>query len=136
MKKILTTAYTDTGFNIALLLLRGVFGFTMFINHGVPKLMQYSSRSQSFYDPFGIGSEWSLILVLFAELFCSILLLLGLFTRLALIPLLITMGVILFMLNKGKAFSESEMALIYGVVYMVIMIVGPGKYSVDAEMGH
>lgn len=135
MKKLLSTHYTDTSFSIAMLLVRLSFGTLMFLNHGIPLLMNFSERSRNFYDPFHIGSRWSLLLVLFAEVFCSLLVVLGLFTRLALIPLLTAMAIVVFLLNKGKAFSESEMALVYLTVFFGLLLVGPGRYSVDAAMG-
>lgn len=135
MKKILSTRYTDTSFNIATLLVRISFGTLIFLNHGIPHLMNFSERSRNFYDPFHIGSRWSLLLVLFAELVCSLLLVIGLFTRLALLPLITNVAVVVFMLNKGKAFSESELALLYFAVFAGLLFVGPGRYSVDAAMG-
>jgi putative oxidoreductase len=56
-----------------MLLLRVAFGFMILFNHGIPKLMKFATLSSSFYDPFGIGSKWVLILVIFAEVFCAIL---------------------------------------------------------------
>lgn len=136
MKKLLSAGYNDTSFNIATLLLRLSFGTLMFLDHGIPKLMHYSERVRTFYDPFHIGSQWSFLLVLFAEVFCSILIVFGLFTRLALVPLIATMAVVVFMLNKGKPFSESELAVVYLSVFLALMLIGPGRYSVDAAMGH
>jgi putative oxidoreductase len=135
MKKLLSSGYNDTSFNIAALLLRISFGSLMFLNYGIPKLMHFEERSKTFYDPFHIGSQWSLLLVLFAEVFCSLLVVFGLFTRLALVPLITAMAVVVFMLNKGKPFSKSEMAAVFLTVFLGLILVGPGKFSVDAAMG-
>lgn len=82
----------------------------------------------------GIGSQFSLILVLFAELFCSMFLILGLFTRFAAIPLIIAMAVAIFSANAGKPITESELAVLYGTVFIAILFVGPGKISIDGMM--
>lgn len=135
MKKLFSTAYHETSFNIATLVVRCTAGFLMFLHHGIPKLMHFEERRNNFFDPFDLGSQWSLILVIFAEMFCSLLLVFGLFTRLALIPLLVTMSVIVFMANAGKPFAEYELALIYFASFLGLLLTGPGRYSIDAAMG-
>jgi putative oxidoreductase len=89
MKKLLSTGYTDTSFNIATLLLRATFGILIFLNHGLSKLNKFSELEHSFFDPLHIGRRWSLLLVLFAEIVCALLLALGLFSRLAAFVLLL-----------------------------------------------
>ena len=76
--------------DVALLILRLQLGILM-LTHGFPKLMNYSERMDKFADPFGLGPAASLALVIFAEFFCSILLIVGFKVRLAVIPLIITM---------------------------------------------
>lgn len=135
MKKILSTNYSEFGFNSTILLIRVTTSLLMIVNHGLPKLMNFPSKAQHFTDPFKIGSQWSLILVVFAEVFCSIFLLLGLFTRLTILPLVITMSVALFLMNWDKGWTESELSALYLPIYLLLLFVGPGKYSVDAAMG-
>lgn len=82
-------------------------------------------------DFMGIGGPASLALVIFAEFFCSALLILGLFTRLAAIPLIITMAVALFKAHNGELFGDGETAAIYLFGYVVVVLLGPGKISID-----
>jgi len=56
---------------------------------------------------------------------------LGLGTRLASIPLIITMMVIVFDLNAGKELNKFETPLLYMMIFVVLMITGAGKYSLD-----
>lgn len=133
MKKIFSIGYSDTGFNVTVLLLRLCFGLFMIAEHGIPKLMQFADLSTQFYDPFGIGKKWALILALFAEVFCSIFVVLGLFTRLAVIPLIITMCVAIFGANKGNI-QGSELAMLYLTVFLFLLWCGPGRISVDGMM--
>lgn len=86
-------------------------------------------------DPFGIGSTASLALLVFAEFFCSAFIILGLFTRLAAVPLVIAMGVALFKAHKGQYFGEGESAGLYLVCFLAILILGPGKISLDKFIG-
>lgn len=68
---------------------------------------------------------------MFAEFFCSLALALGLATRAALIPLIITMATAVLMIHGGDPFAKQEHALLYLVPYVAILIAGPGRYSVD-----
>ena len=99
--------------------------------HGYGKLERLISGDHGFYDFLGIGELPSLVLTVFAELFCSLLVILGLFTRLASIPLLVTMAVAAFLVHAGDPMDEKEMALIYLGCYLAIALIGPGSYSVD-----
>lgn len=135
MKKLLSTDYSSTSFNLATLVLRCTFGFLILFNHGIPKLTKFAQMQSGFYDPFGIGSKWALIIVIFAEVFCSILVVFGLFTRVAVIPLIIMLCVIIFMAHKGDPISKLEPALLFLGAFVTIFLVGPGRLSADGLIG-
>ncbi len=132
--KIASTKYSDTSFAIAILVLRLGLGILM-IPHGFNKLQHFSEYAAKFSDPFHIGKTASLALVIFAEFFCSCLLIAGLFTRLAVIPLIITMAVAVFIAHHGEIFDDGEHGALYLVGYLVILIAGPGKISLDRLIG-
>jgi len=135
MKKFFSTAYSENSFNLAAFLLRLVFGLLVCINHGLPKLTHFNTQASVFFDPFHIGHKISLILVLFAEVFCTLLLVLGLFTRFAALVLVISMAVAVFLFHRGQSLSLHEPALLYLTVFFSILLVGPGRISVDGMMG-
>ena len=133
-KKYLFAAHSnDTLYNAGILLLRIIFGLTM-IGHGWGKFVNFTMLSVSFPDPIGLGSMISLSLVVFAELFASILLLAGLASRMALIPLIINMLVAFFIVHAADPFANKELAFLYLIVYIALMITGPGKFSIDYYM--
>lgn len=121
--------------SLALFLLRVGVGSAMMIKHGLDKLQHFSQKAAGFADPFGIGSKASYSLSVFAEFFCAGFLVLGLFTRLAAVPLVINMSVALFMAHKGNFFSEGESAGIYLICFVTILFAGPGKASLDRMIG-
>lgn len=101
MRSLLSTKYTAPAFNIALLVLR-VGVSVLMMAHGYDKLTHFQDYQKMFLNFLGMGSTVSLALTVFAEFFCSILLILGLFSRLVVIPLIIAMCV---------AFSWANMAI-------------------------
>lgn len=129
--KLFAIGTSDNKVSIAMLVLRLVSGLTMAFSHGLGKMENYSKAVDSFPDPFGIGSQLSVILAIFAELFCGVLIAVGFATRFTVIPLIITMATAFFIIHGGDAFGDKEMSFIYLAMYLVIFIIGPGKYSVD-----
>src|SRR5216684_1628944 len=127
MKKFLSTAYSDNAFNFASLLLRLTFGLLICINHGFQKLMHFSNQETIFFDPFHIGHKWSLILAIFAEIFCALLVVLGLFTRIAALVLVIELAVAAFLFHKGQSLANHELVLLYLTAFCSILLVGPGR---------
>lgn len=117
----------------ALLLLR-VASALMMVTHGWPKITNFSDYLNRFADPLGLGPALSLQATIFAEFFCAILVALGLLTRLALIPLIITMATVVFIVHAGDAFGDKELPLLYLFTFVVLFITGPGKYSLDKRI--
>lgn len=116
--------------SIGLLLLRVAFGGLMLV-HGVPKLTGFNEMADKFPDPIGIGSQLSLIGAVGAEVGCSVLLILGLGTRLAAVPLAFTMFVALFLVHADDPWQVKELAAAYLCVYVAIIFTGGGEFSLD-----
>lgn len=120
--------------DLALLVLRIIFSSFMIYGHGWRKLMRlFSDAPIQFADPFGLGPTPSLALASFAEVGCALLVMIGLWTRWATIPLIITMLVAAFIANAGQPFGDRELALVYLTVFVALAIAGPGWYSVDEQ---
>ncbi|HSN61435.1 MAG TPA: DoxX family protein [Ferruginibacter sp.] len=134
MKKLLSTKYSTASFNAATLLLRIISGALM-MNHGYDKLVHFAQYKGKFMNFLGIGSAASLSLVIFAEFFCALFLIIGLFTRLATIPLIVVMCVALFKSHNADFFGEGEKAALYLAAYLTLLFVGPGRVSVDGMVG-
>lgn len=119
-----------------LLILRLAFGFSMIYGHGFGKLTRlFGSEEISFADPFGLGPVVSLVLVVFAEFLCSLLLMAGLFTRAALIPLIFTMATAYFAAHFDDPFGRQEKVILFGFAFIALFFTGPGRYSLDAVLG-
>jgi putative oxidoreductase len=117
--------------NIGLLFLRGVISILM-ITHGVGKVeMLLSGNAHLFPNPIGLGSTLSLILVIGAEFFCSIAILIGFKSRLFALPLIFDMLVAVFVVHARDSFQQKELAIIYLVVYIAIVLLGAGEFSLD-----
>ena len=99
--------------------------------HGWDKFADFYDGIADWPDPFHVGTVVSKGLTVFAELFCTLFVALGLFTRYALIPLIVCMLVIVFVIHAGDPLGEREHGLLYLLGYLTLMLNGPGKYSLD-----
>jgi putative oxidoreductase len=134
MKGFFSTSVSDFYANVCLLIVRVSVGSFM-LTHGLPKLSRLTSGEEiKFADPFGFGPAVSLILVVFAEVICSVLIMLGLATRLASIPPIITMLVAAFHAHIDDPFGTKEKPLLFLLIFIVLLVFGSGKYSIDQKI--
>lgn len=131
LKRFLFPVKPDGTFiSVILLIVRVVFG-VMLMNHGIDKWANYQELSAVFPDPLGIGSPLSQGLAIFGELACSMAFIIGFLYRLAMIPMIFTMCVAFFIVHADDPFAVKELAFVYLVVFVLMYIVGPGKFAVD-----
>lgn len=117
--------------DVALLVVRLFVGFAM-LSHGFPKLqMLLEGGDIKFFDFLGLGPKISLGLTVFAEFVCSIFLILGLFTRIAVSFLTFTMIIAGFVVHSSDSFDKREISLLYLAIYILILVLGAGKFSID-----
>lgn len=126
-----STQYNKNILNIGLLLLRVVASMAM-LTHGFPKLQMLMSGNIEFMSLWGLTPGFTLGLVVFAEFICPFFIILGLFTRLACIPILFTMLFAIFQVHIHDEFSKMELPIFYFLSFMMIIILSAGTYSVDA----
>lgn len=131
MKKLFRVHNATPAIDTALLTARIGIAALMLI-HGIPKMMMlFSGAPLQFPAVMGMSAELSLALTVFAEVVCSVFILAGFATRLATLPLIITMLVAVFVIHGADPFAKQEPALYYLLVYVVLLMAGSGKYSVD-----
>ncbi|MFN5641173.1 MAG: DoxX family protein [Sphingobacteriales bacterium] len=130
MKRLISTHYSSFAFNLATFVLRATLGVLM-VPHGYNKLVHFAEKQKEFMNFLGIGSTTSLVLVVFAEFFCAIFLVMGLFTRVTAAILAIVMAVAVFKAHNGEVFGDGEMGMLFLGGFISILLLGGGKASLD-----
>lgn len=130
LKKLRSAAPVSA--DLGLLILR-FFSFAFMLTHGWPKFQKLVAGNFQFVDPLRVGVSASLSMAVFAEFFCSILIMLGLFTRPALVFNAVTMIIAAFVVHASDPFKTKELALIYLVISVTLIFTGPGKYALDKK---
>jgi len=119
--------------DLGLLILR-VGLSAMMLTHGISKFTDFVGGDTAIAgDPIGLGTFISSILVLIAEFIAPILIIIGLKTRLMAIPVIIAMGVAVFIAHAGDPIGDKEMAILYLVGFTSIALMGAGRYSLDRK---
>ena len=121
------------GVSLFLLAMR-VFVGMLFMMHGLDKAVNFNILVGNFPDPLGIGPFATLLLVVFAELFCAIFFIFGLLYRIIMIPMIIAMAVAFFGIHHSDM-TQGELAFLYFVIFILMYIAGPGRFSLDAMIG-
>ena len=137
LKRFIFPLYDDdsVAYSVLILVVRVLFGI-LFLTHGYDKLMSHATLSDLFADPFGLGSTLSFWMVVFAEVVCSFALIFGILQRLVLIPMMFTMVIAFFVVHSGEVFAVKELSFIYLIMFIVLFVTGPGRYSFDAIIGN
>ena len=119
----------DRVVSFLILVLRVFFGILFFM-HGLDKLTNFNDLSYSYPSVFGFGSYMTLMLSIIAEFACSMFLIVGLLIRITVIPMIAAMAVAFFDVHDGMM-PDGELSLIYLILFIILYITGPGRYSID-----
>lgn len=133
LQRIFSPSTLPCDANWGILILR-VGTSLLMLNYGYAKLERFLGGERGFADPIGLGEELSFMLTIFAEFICSLLLMAGLFTRAALVPLIIAMLVAFLIIHSDDPFEKQEHPLLFLIPYVTLFFTGPGRYSLDQRI--
>ena len=122
-------SFRGKGVSLLILVARVVFG-VLFFTHGLDKMMNFTELVNVYPSVLGFGSYMTLMVTIFCEFCCSLFLIAGLLVRLMTVPMIIAMGVAFFDIHDA-ILPEGELALIYFIVFIILFLTGPGRYSID-----
>lgn len=130
LHNFLFPAYNNFWLSAMLLLGRILFG-SMFLTHGLQKLVNFGALSGSFPRVMGLNSTISLSLAIFAEVFCTLAFITGFLYRISMLPMIFTMVIAVFVVHANDPFATKEMALLYLYIFLIMYSLGPGSFAAD-----
>ena len=122
-------SFRGKGVSFLILCLRVFFG-VLFFTHGLDKMLNFNELSEIYPSVLGFGSYTTLMVSIFCEFCCSLFLIAGLMVRITVIPMIVAMAVAFFDVHDGMM-PEGELALIYLIMFLILYVTGPGRYSLD-----
>ncbi|MEI6676409.1 MAG: DoxX family protein [Verrucomicrobiota bacterium] len=129
-----------------LLVLRVTTGLMMMLGHGIPKLQNFAKLKETWYVPdffplYYMSPQLSLVATLGAEVLAAFLLVMGLMTRPAAFVVCFTMVVAAFEVYGASVWftlppNGKELALLYLIPGLALLLTGAGAWSLDANLYH
>ncbi|PKH36206.1 LysR family transcriptional regulator [Pseudomonas sp. 43NM1] len=117
--------------DLGLLFLRVSGAMFLLWVHGLPKLLDYTAQLQLIEDPFHLGAKLTLILAIFAEVLCPLLIIAGVLVRLACLPILFVLLVALLIVHPQWSLFEGQFGWLLLILFTSIFIAGPGRLALN-----
>ena len=136
MKKFLLMTFIPASPDLGLLVLRIWAGLSLFRLHGIEKIVNFQGMLSHFPDPLHIGALPGLLVATLSDAICSILVMLGLMTRLSSLIIVINLAVVFIFLHNFSFMQEhAQLVYLYLGIFLTILAAGPGKISIDHLIG-
>lgn len=120
--------------DVGLLFLRVSAALFLLWVHGLPKLLHFSSELQRIEDPLHLGAQSTLCLAIFAEVLCPLLILVGIFVRLACVPILFLLAVAVFWVHPEWSLEQGQFAWLLLILFSTLLLTGPGRLAVSSRL--
>ncbi|MBS4085978.1 DoxX family protein [Pseudomonas rustica] len=120
--------------DVGLLFLRVSGGLFLLWVHGLPKLLDFSAQLQLIEDPFHLGSHLTLMLAIFAEVVCPLLIVAGVLARLACVPILFVLLVALLVVHPQWSVAEGQFGWLLLILFATVFIAGPGRLALNVRL--
>lgn len=135
MKKLLfhiTQVYVPANrFDLTLLVFRIAVTAELMLAHGLKKIGVGVTNAEIVPNPLHLPEAVNQLFAEAANLFFPILVMLGLFTRLAVLPTLAVTLTGYFVVHWNDSLIEKDMPFMYSLSFLLLLVFGAGKYSID-----
>ncbi|MFJ7314616.1 DoxX family protein [Pseudomonas sp. NPDC098747] len=124
----------ERAYDIGLLFLRVSGGLFLLCVHGMPKLLDFSAQLQLIEDPFHLGAHLTLLLAIFAEVLCPLMIVAGVLARLACLPILFVLLVALLLVHPQWTVAEGQFGWLLLILFTTVFIAGPGRLALNVRL--
>ncbi|WP_285131316.1 DoxX family protein [Leclercia adecarboxylata] len=128
-----STQQTLPRIDLGLFFLRIAGSLLLLYVHGLPKIVHFSEELTRIEDPFGFGPYFSLIPAIVAEVICPILILFGVATRVACVPIVAVLLVAMLVVHPGWSIAEGQFGWLLLIIFTTLAITGPGAWRVRSR---
>ena len=128
-----TSRWDERAQDLGLLFLRVTGGVFLLWVHGLPKLLNFSAQLQVIEDPFHLGANVTLMLAIFAEVLCPLLIIAGVLVRLACLPILAVLLIALLVVHAQWSLDEGQFGWLLLIVFTSLLIAGPGRLALNVR---
>ncbi|MCF5051364.1 DoxX family membrane protein [Pseudomonas syringae] len=120
--------------DLGLLFLRVSGALFLLWVHGLPKLLNYSEQLALIEDPFHLGPHVTLLLAIFAEVLCPLLIITGVLVRLACLPILAVLLIAMLVVHPQWSVLEGQFGWLLLIIFTSVLIAGPGRLVLSRRL--
>ncbi|MFC3158518.1 putative oxidoreductase [Chryseobacterium arachidis] len=131
LKQILTSDLGASFNDIAVLAFRVLLGIELFMVHGLKKFRLENGKKEIIPNPLGLPDKMNALVASFADLVVPFLIILGLGTRLAVLPTIGVTAIGYFVVHRKDSLEVRDVPFMYTLSLLLILALGAGKYSLD-----
>lgn len=131
IRRLTTISPTLNLFHLSMLLFRIAVSIELIVAHGLKKLGIGVAMVEQVPNPLQLPEIFNQGFALASNLIFPVFVILGLFTRVVILPILAVTLTGYFVLHWHDALLVKDAPFMYSVVYLLILALGPGKYSID-----
>ncbi|MFK3795671.1 DoxX family protein [Pseudomonas sp. NPDC088444] len=124
----------DLAQDLGLLFLRASGALFLLFVHGLPKLLDFKAQLALIEDPFHMGASLTLCMAIFAEVLCPLLILFGVLTRLACLPILFLLLVALVVVHSEWTVEQGQFGWLLTLIFTSVLIAGPGRLALNVRL--
>lgn len=117
--------------HIALLIFRILLSIELIVAHGLKKLGVGIAEAEQVPNPLNLPETFNSLFADAANLIFPVFVIFGLFTRIAIIPILAVTLTGYFILHWNDDLLIKDTPFMYSLCYLFLFFVGAGKYSID-----
>ena len=133
-KFVLSTDINPGRLHLSLFVYRVLISLSLLNTHGIKKALNFEETLAHIPDPLGIGSTASTYFALLANVVCPVFIVLGFFTRAAIIPVLSITLTGFLVVHVSDPWPIKDVPLMYSIAFSLLLILGPGKYALDHKL--
>ena len=122
---------SSAGFHISLFVFRILVSAELMMAHGLKKIGIGVVQAEQIPNPLCFPETLNRLFAVSANLFFPVMVIVGLFTRIAVLPILAVTLIGYFVVHWNDSLLEKDMPFMYSAVYLLLFVIGPGKYSAD-----
>ena len=119
--------------DLGLLFLRASGALFLLWVHGLPKVLDYSEQLKQIEDPFHLGAHMTLLLAIFAEVLCPVLIVAGVLVRLACLPILAVLLIAMLMVHPQWTLLEGQFGWLLLIIFTSVLLAGPGRFTLGGR---
>jgi putative oxidoreductase len=135
MKKIISSLTaphpSHRAFDSGMLLLRAAASLEIALVHGFKKIGVGVAQAENIPNPLHLPDVFNNAFAIAANIIFPFFVLIGFFTRVSTLPTLAVTLTGYFVVHWNDALPEKDTPFIYSLIFLIILILGPGKYSID-----